>query len=202
MQLEQNFVLPMPPDQAWAAFQQVDLLVDCLPGAALTGAVTEGMLPLRFDVKLGPIAASFTGSGQVHYDEADRSGRFEGSASDRRTLSRVKGAAEFSVAGVPEGTRVEVRVDYQITGALAQFGRTGIVRELAAALTAQFAGNLAQRLQGAPAPEAAQPLQAGSLLREALRPRWLRRADDPAAPAADTASGQPPSTSSHKEVKS
>lgn len=204
MQLEQDFVLAMPPEQAWAAFQQVELLVECLPGAALTGPVADGALPLRFDVKLGPIAASFTGSGQVHYDEATRSGRFEGAAADKRTLSRVKGAADFTVTGVPEGTQVAVRVDYQITGALAQFGRTGIVRELASALTAQFAGNLAQRLQGAPAPApaAAQPLHAGSLLRDALRPRWLRRAGDAPGPDGDPPADPSTSTTSTQGVKS
>lgn len=180
MQLEQSFVLPMPPQAAWAAFQQVELLVECLPGAALTGPAVDGALPLRFDVKLGPIAASFTGSGKVGYDEAARSGRFEGHAADKRTLSRVKGAADFQVAAVPEGTRVEVRVDYQITGALAQFGRAGIVRELAGALTAQFADNLARRLgaaevaQDGAEPVPGQPLSAWPLLKQAMARRLGR----------------------------
>jgi len=156
MELEQQFELSIAPDLVWAAFQDIELLVTCLPGASLTGPAADGELPLRFEVKLGPIAAGFVGTGRVDFDQAARSGRFEGSASDKRTNSRVKGAAHFqlepqipegSAAGNPStGSTVKVRVDYNLTGSLAQFSRAGIVRELASALTAQFANNLSERL--------------------------------------------------------
>lgn len=187
MQLEQQFDLALPPAAVWPAFGDIALLVGCLPGAALAGDEAEGQWPLRFDIKLGPVAASFGGQGRLMRDEATHSGRFEGQASDRKTGSRVKGAAAFALAAAGSGTRVTVSVDYTLTGALAQVGRGGIVKELAGALTAQFAANLQQRLAAAaaaapatPAPlEAAAlgdmaPLSAGALLWQALR-RWLGR---------------------------
>jgi carbon monoxide dehydrogenase subunit G len=197
MQLEQSFTLPLAPAEAWAAFQRIELLVECLPGAALAGPATDGNWPLRFDVKLGPIAASFAGSGRVTHDDATRTGRFEGSAADKRTQSRVKGAAGFAVQPAPEGSLVQVSVDYQLSGALAQFSRGGIVRELASALTAQFAGNLERRLTAEasspvaseppaavpvvptspvnPPPQAVSaPLDTGALLRRVLLARWRR----------------------------
>ncbi len=193
MQLEQQFILGQPPDATWPAFADVALLVGCLPGASLTGGETDGQWPMRFDVRLGPVAASFTGQGRLVREDATRSGRFEGQASDRRTGSRVKGSAAFTLAAHESGTRVIVQVDYALTGALAQVGRAGIVRELAGALTAQFAANLEARLgeraatvatdpataPGAQAevaiPTAADtpvPLAGGALLWQALR-RWL-----------------------------
>lgn len=203
MQLEQSFTLPLPHAEAWAAFQRVELLVECLPGAALTGPATDGNWPLRFDVKLGPIAASFAGSGRMSHDDSTRTGRFEGSAADKRTQSRVKGTAAFAVQPAAEGCQVVLSVDYQLSGALAQFGRGGIVRELASALTGQFAANLEKRLtadlpkQGvtaagsavegarsassdmpaarpAPQPPANAPLDTGALLRQLLLSRWRR----------------------------
>ena len=46
MLIEQRFDLPLPPDQAWAGFCDIALLVDCLPGAALTGpALGAGVWP-------------------------------------------------------------------------------------------------------------------------------------------------------------
>ena len=42
-----------------------------------------------------------------------------GAATDRRTNSRVKGAASFQLAPEGAGTRVSVLVDYTLTGALA-----------------------------------------------------------------------------------
>ncbi|MEO8523900.1 MAG: SRPBCC domain-containing protein [Caldimonas sp.] len=187
MQLEQSFELPAPPALAWPAFRNVELLVECLPGAALTGPAIEGELPLRLDVKLGPIAAAFVGSGRASFDDAVQGGRFEGTATDRRTQSRVKGAADFKLAAEGSGTRVTVLVDYSLTGTLAQFSRGAIVRELASALTAQFAENLAARVRAAepaapgigdaapavatPAASVA-PLDAWSLFLRVLVARW------------------------------
>lgn len=187
MQLEQQFDLALPPAAVWPAFGDIALLVGCLPGAALAGDEAEGQWPLRFDIKLGPVAASFGGQGRLMRDEATHSGRFEGQASDRKTGSRVKGAAAFALAAAGSGTRVTVSVDYTLTGALAQVGRGGIVKELAGALTSQFAANLQQRLAAAAPAETATPepleaaalgdmapLSAGALLWQALR-RWLGR---------------------------
>lgn len=162
MQIEQSFELPGSPERTWPAFKDIDLLVECLPGASLTGPGVDGELPLRFDVKLGPIAAGFVGSGRVGFDDATRSGRFEGSATDRRTSSRVKGAAGFELAPKGPDTLVKVSVDYTLTGSLAQFSRGGIVRELASALTAQFAANLASRLQRATPPAAPEATRDGA----------------------------------------
>lgn len=188
MQIEQRFELPVPPAAAWPAFHDIALLVECLPGASLTGPVEGGEVPLRFAVRLGPIAAGFVGAGKVSFDEAAQGGRFEGAAADRKTNSRVKGAADFSLAPHEGGTVVTVRVDYTLSGTLAQFGRAGIVRELATALTAQFAANLESRLAAtlpalsgaaeplAPSPRAAvaAPLGGGALLLQVLRARWAR----------------------------
>jgi uncharacterized protein len=196
MQLEQRFWLAHPPAVVWPQFQDIPALVGCLPGASLTGPVEGSTVPLRFDVKLGPISAGFVGAGSVTFDEAARTGVFDGSAVDRRTNSRVKGAANFQVLpGAKEGCDVVVVVDYTLTGPLAQFGRAGIVRELAGALTAQFASRLEQRLGGpaptdagagvpearpaAPGAQGAQPLSVMGLLGQVLRrlwARWFRRA--------------------------
>ncbi len=186
MELEQQFELPATPATAWPAFKDIALLVDCLPGASLTGPAVDGTWPLRFDVKLGPIAAAFAGSGRVQFDDAAQSGRFEGQAADKRTQSRVKGAAAFALAPGGTGTVVQVRVDYALTGSLAQFGRPGIVRELAGALTNQFADNLARRLTpltaaadgtatATPPSEntaPARPLNAFGLIVQVLKTRW------------------------------
>ncbi len=150
MLLEQSFELAQPPAGTWPVFKDIAMLVECLPGASLSGPIDDGRMPLRFDVKLGPIAAGFTGSGLVSFDDASRSGRFEGAATDKRTGSRVKGTADFTLQAHEGGSQVSLRIDYALTGALAQFNRGGIVRELANALTAQFADNLRSRLAAMP----------------------------------------------------
>jgi carbon monoxide dehydrogenase subunit G len=198
MQIEQTFALLSAPADSWPAFKDIGLLVECLPGASLTGPEHDGLVPLHFDVKLGPIAAAFSGLATVTFDDARRAGRFEGTAADKRTNSRIKGAADFELQASATGTLVAVRVDYVLSGSLAQFGRAGIVKELAGALTAQFAENLRVRLgttpsrattevvtlSGAETPAAParaaelRPLDGASLLLRAWRAllgRWLRR---------------------------
>jgi carbon monoxide dehydrogenase subunit G len=150
MQLEQAFTLSAPPATVWTAFQDVQLLVDCLPGASIRpGAdslVPSADIPLLFKVKLGPIAAGFAGQGQLTLDADSHSGSFSGSAVDAKTNSRVKGDARFVLTPTDAGTRVSLTVDHTVTGALAQFSREGIVRALAEQLTRQFADNLQARL--------------------------------------------------------
>jgi len=150
VQITESFELPCPPSEVWPVLHDITLLVDCLPGASLDGPVEAGMTPLRFEVKLGPIVANFVGKGQASFDETRCAGRFEGTAIDRRTSSRVKGWAEFTLSACAGGSLVEVNVDYALSGALAQFSRAGIVRELAGLLTEQFASNLSARLQPQP----------------------------------------------------
>lgn len=185
MQLEQSFELPFAPAAVWTAFQDIPMLVTCLPGASLTSA--PGVRPLAFTlaVKLGPVAAKFAGEGDVTYGD-DLRGLLSGSGADRATGSRVKGSAAFGLHEIAGGTRVDLLIDYTLTGTLAQFGRTGIVKELAAGITRQFAANLQARLHtagtdaaGAPdgvtsaqaAPAAPAPLDGGALLWRVL---WAR----------------------------
>ena len=97
---------------------------------------------------------------------------------------RVKGEARFALTSAAENeTRVDIAVNYSLTGALAQFSRGAIVQELAAALTRDFAANLRARIEasqtpGAPqaAPEENQPLDAGRLMWRAVGAR-LRGGD-------------------------
>jgi carbon monoxide dehydrogenase subunit G len=202
MRIEQHIELDNPPESAWRAMKDVGLLVSCLPGASLTGPAVDGELPLRFDVRLGPIAASFVGTGRVKFDDHGQAGRFEGSAHDGRTRSQVKGFVDFAVKPVAHGSGMDVSVDYVLTGTLAQFGRGGLVRELAAILTADFARNLRAQLDAsgvasaaaaqegtttgaafvthasactdALAARSAAPLDARTLIVAALKARWRR----------------------------
>src|SRR6185295_9508336 len=191
MQLEQSFDLAVPREAAWSAFQDVAMLVSCLPGASLASAADADPLQLGFAVKLGPITANFTGQGQIAYG-TDYTGSLSGSGADRGTGSRVKGSATFELRETTGGTHVRLAIDYALTGTLAQFGRAGIVKELAAGITRQFAANLRSRLGGAAqdnakaaaaSEDAASPrLDAGALLWNALKER-VRGAREPAKSA-------------------
>ena len=160
MEIQQSFEVPFAQDQVWSCFHDIEAIVRCLPGAALTAAPIGNTLALSMTVKLGPIVANFAGNAEMTLDEAAHRGRIAGGGNDRKSGSRVKGEAAFSLhAGSAHSpsTRIDVRVEYSIAGSLAQFSRGGIVRELAERMTAQVSSNLQQQLDGQQAEPATTP---------------------------------------------
>ena len=185
MLLEESFELPFSRAAVWQAFQNVQMMVDCLPGASLTSPVGQLPLTLSFQIKMGPIVAAFAGEGAMAYESADFAGTFSGHGTDRKSSSRVKGQARFALLETAGPvTTVKVRVEFTLTGPLAQFGRIGIVKEIASGITAQFATNLQKQLVPtlpglaiAPAPtpakDAAASLNVASLVWQLIKLRVL-----------------------------
>ncbi|CAB3764742.1 SRPBCC family protein [Paraburkholderia humisilvae] len=156
MEIEQSFTVTYPLDDVWTSFHDTTGIVACLPGASLTAPPENGALKLAMTVKLGPIAASFAGDGEMTLDESSKRGSVSGGGVDRKSASRVKGVAAFALHEVgPRETRVDVKVDYTIAGSLAQFSRGGIVKELATRLTDAFAQNLKAKLDASQSASAA-----------------------------------------------
>lgn len=148
MIIKESFEIPFEISASWEAFKSIPMLVSCMPGASLQSEPlltdTGSTIDILFSVKLGPIVGSFLGSGKVRYDDPQRSGVFSGSGVDRKSGSRVRGEAQFTLSSSFDRlkTEVSVVVDYSLTGPLAQFSRGAIVQELAATLTREFSNNL------------------------------------------------------------
>ncbi|OAB55516.1 hypothetical protein AY600_07380 [Phormidium willei BDU 130791] len=146
--LEQSIAVGHDAETVWRAFADVAQLARCMPGAEVSsvkGEVIEGRLRIRF----GPIAASFAGQAERSLDPEARVGRLVGAGADSGSGTRAQGAVTYRVASAPEGgARVEVEVRFKLAGALAQFSRSGLVKDFANRLTEQFTANLARLLAG------------------------------------------------------
>jgi carbon-monoxide dehydrogenase small subunit len=182
--LRQSFTVDHPRERVFAFFGQLDEVVACMPGAALTEAPRNGHLRGRLRIKLGPIAADFAGEAEIERDPASHRGVIRGRGRDSRTSSTAIGEVSYVLVEERAGaaTRVDIEVGYALRGALAQFSRSGIVNDLAERLTTAFARNVEARLSGgadswngaaAPRPE----LDAGSLILSVLRTRIRRFLD-------------------------
>ncbi len=171
MEIQQVFEIPFPRDVVWCRFQDIPELIACLPGASLIETPAQGPLKLGMKVKLGPIVADFVGTGEVLFNDTSYTGHVSGGGSDRKSGSRVNGEVAFALHEVPNveadvQTQIDVRVNYSITGSLAQFSRGNLVQELTARLTRTFAENLRGRLAeeaDVTRPEAAPPIVADTL---------------------------------------
>jgi carbon-monoxide dehydrogenase small subunit len=172
--LRQSFTVHHPRGRVWAYFGDVARVASCMPGAAVTEA-TETHVAGRINIKLGPIGAAFEGEAEIERNGGAYRGVIRGGGRDRRSATRAKGEVTYSLAEDEGGaaTRVDVSVAFSLAGPLAQFGRGGIVEDLAARITAEFAKNLEARLGGGEdaAPATAAEIEAGSLLFSVL---WAR----------------------------
>jgi aerobic carbon-monoxide dehydrogenase small subunit len=177
--LEQQFSVPHAPEAVFAFFGDIAGVAACLPGASLTGTPTPERVDGAIRVKIGPISANFLGAARVARDPATMSGLIVGMGTDQRSRSTTQGEIRYRLLPRDEGaaTSVELSIGFSLTGLLAQVGRSGLVRDLAARLVAEFAGNLDARLSGGaagdPAARAAE-LNGVSLVFGMLRDRVAR----------------------------
>jgi carbon-monoxide dehydrogenase small subunit len=145
----------------------------------LTSPPTPQRIEGAIRVKIGPIAATFTGAARIERNPADMSGRIIGIGNDRRSRSSTQGEIRYRLVPIADGaaTRVDLSIGYTLSGMLAQVGRPGLVRDLAARLIAEFAKNLDRRLAGLSPDDtaaAAGDLSGMSLLFGVLRERVAR----------------------------
>jgi carbon-monoxide dehydrogenase small subunit len=173
--MEQRFTIAHPPATVFALFDDIAAVASCLPGATLVGTPRPERVDGAIRVKIGPISANFNGAARVERDEANLSGRILGIGNDQRSRSTTQGEIRYRLLPQDNGaaTRVELSIGYSLTGMLAQVGRSGLVRDLASRLIADFAGNLDRRLSGdaTAAPAAAAALNGVSLILGVLRER-------------------------------
>jgi carbon monoxide dehydrogenase subunit G len=146
VELTHQFTVPAPIDEAWEAFNDLERIAPCFPGAALTsydGETFEGLVK----VKLGPISLQYTGTGRfVERDEAAHRAVIEAKGKDKRGNGTAAAGvtAELTAAG-DSSTDVTVTTDLNITGKPAQFGR-GVMQEVSDKLLGQFASCLETKL--------------------------------------------------------
>ena len=177
--LRQSFTVGHSRDRVWAFFGRLGEVTTCLPGTSLIGTPTDDHVEPRMRIKVGPIVAEFEGAADAVRDASSHAGTIRGSARDTRSSSMTRGEIRYALHEDQGGaaTRVDVEVGYTLTGPLAQFGRSAIVQEIAARMTATFARNLQARLdagdRGAGVAPAGPPaaLDAGSLVFSVLRDR-------------------------------
>jgi uncharacterized protein len=148
MEFTNEFIVPTRPDAAWALLTDVPRIAPCLPGATII-SFGDGGYEGAVTVKVGPIKVGYRGT--VSFTELDTSNR-RMMLDARGTESNGKGSANaiITVDLLDEGsgkTRVLVSTRLQITGKIAQFGRSAMA-DVGTRLVGQFAANLETMLSG------------------------------------------------------
>ncbi len=155
MKMTQEFEVGRSPDAVWEFFQNVPDVAQCLPGAELTEDKGDGGYAGKVSIKLGPMSASFEGEAQVTPDPATKTAHIAGKGVDRRGGSRGQVKVDYRVEPDEAGAKVTVDADITLSGAIAQFGRTGLINEMSKRLISEFVECLEKKLAAETKEEAA-----------------------------------------------
>jgi carbon monoxide dehydrogenase subunit G len=137
MDLTHRFSVPAPLDEAWNAFNNLEGLAPCFPGATIA-SIEGDEFTGSVKIKLGPVALVYNGSGRyVERNDADRRVVIEARGKDKRGNGTATAIITASFAESGEETDVEVLTDLAITGKPAQFGR-GVISDVSDKLLEQF----------------------------------------------------------------
>ena len=181
--ITEHFEVDQPAGAVWGLLQNVPEVVTCIPGFTLTGQDGEATYKGKVRIRLGPVVGAFEGEATiVEVDENSRTTRIEGQGLDRQGGSRASATVSYTVSETDGGARVDIAADMKLTGALAQMGRTGIVKDVAGQITKEFAKNLSTKLA------AAVPAEASTSEGDA-QASAPQSAQTPAAPAAEISGG-------------
>lgn len=142
MDLNHQFIVAVPVEDAWRILTDVERIAPCLPGAQLQeieGATYRGIVK----VKVGPIQAQFKGQASfVERDDVAHKVVLKGEGRDTTGKGNASAliTAEMTAVDV-NNTSVTVNTDLSVTGKVAQFGR-GAMADISDKLLAQFVVNL------------------------------------------------------------
>ena len=150
MDLNHEFIVNVPVNDAWVILTDLERIAPCLPGAQLTeveGDTYRGQVK----VKVGPIVAQFKGQASfVSRDDVAHRAMLKGEGRDttgKGTASAIITAQLTAVT--PTSTKCSVVTNLTISGKVAQFGR-GALADVSDKLLAQFSENLNQLITSAP----------------------------------------------------
>ena len=151
MDLNHEFIVNVPVNDAWVILTDLERIAPCLPGAQLTeveGDTYRGQVK----IKVGPIVAQFKGQASfVSRDDLAHRAMLKGEGRDttgKGTASAIITAQLTSIT--PTSTKCTVVTDLTISGKVAQFGR-GALADVSDKLLKQFSENLNQLIASAPA---------------------------------------------------
>jgi uncharacterized protein len=123
-----------------------------MPGVALTKVVDDKTYQGRISVPLGPVALAFTGVMKFEeLDPVNHTARITAQGADAAGQGGAHATASFRLEPAGAGSKVSVHTDLELSGAVAQYGRSlGVIQAAAARIMAQFAANLRAQVAGTP----------------------------------------------------
>ena len=149
MDIKNTFEVSLPVAEAWKQLLDLQKVVPCIPGAELLEVVDPNTFKLKVSVRLGPVALSFISTAQFEeIDEAAHRARMKGQGKDSKGRGGATGIVAFALSPAGSGTKVDVNTNVNLSGAVAQYGRSAaMIQDVATQIIGEFATSLNAMLQ-------------------------------------------------------
>jgi uncharacterized protein len=146
MDLVHDFTVPVSADQAFDLLVDVSRIAPCMPGATVT-AVDGDTFQGGMKVKVGPIAMTFKGEGEmIEIDQLAKRAVLRARGRDAKGNGGAQATVTATLAESNGLTTVHVVTDLDVTGKAAQFG-SGVMKDISNGLFQQFADNVAEMVR-------------------------------------------------------
>lgn len=146
MVLENGFEVAASRDDTWSLLSDVPRVVPCMPGATLSEVVDEDQWKAMLKVNIGPVCMAFdTDVQRVAVDEERGRVELTFKAREKRNRGSASGNIESIVSSLDGLTKVDIRTDIKVSGAVARYG-SGMFEEISASLVDQFSEAIREEL--------------------------------------------------------
>jgi len=146
--IEVYFDVPYPLDRVWEFMGDLPAVASCLPGATIDSHEGEKVKG-NISVKFGPMSAAFVGAARLERDDTAKRAVLRGAGQDSLSKSRTQGDITYRLEALSaDNTRVHVDMIYALQGPLAQFSRSGLVKDFVRRMVADFGKQITRRLGG------------------------------------------------------
>ena len=160
MELKNDVIVNSSIEDVWEAFNDVERVAPCLPGAQLQEIEGDDIRGI-VKVKVGPITAQY--KGQATFIEQNKDAWkivIEGKGRDARGSGDASALITAQLTEIDAtSTKLDVTTDLALTGKVASFGgRSGVMEDVSSKLMGQFADNFEKMMEeakAAPQPAAA-----------------------------------------------
>ena len=145
MEMAGERLIAAPQHTVWSALNDPEILKACIPGCESLELIAEDEMAAVASVKLGPIAAKF--SGRVRLTDIDPPNGYTLSGEGKGgPAGFAKGAARVRLTSKPEGTLLRYTVEAQVGGKMAQLGAR-LIDATAKSMADQFFTKFVEQVQ-------------------------------------------------------
>lgn len=147
MLIKNNFEVAQPVEKVWRFFDDIPQVAACLPGTELTDNLGDDKYRGKVAIRMGPVKLQFAGTAEIRErDDAAKRLVLDAAGSDEKGRGQAAMSGTASLVPTRGGTRVDVALDLQLSGAAAQYGR-GMITDVTAILMRDFASSMQSRIE-------------------------------------------------------